>query len=664
MLAFKETAKFSLICFGAIVFNFVGYSVSKIFNLPLYLDTAGTIFIAALGGIAPGIIVGFFTNLFGAVFDNGSRIFSDENSAMTTFDFNEIYFSSVNVIIALVTVFLFHRNYYSCLRKVIMTIPATVFITTTLGLTIQILLSFSGETIFLNELKANFVEKFFWETCDKGLMILTAYFALKFVPTEISNKFHTLGQKQAQLDDARLIELSARNFKFSSLRTKMLFTVMALVVFTAVAVSMVSYILYKDSAVKERIKIADGITTMVANTIEPNRVEDYLANGRAAEGYNDIERELYRIRASNSDIRFLYVYKIMEDGCHVVFDLATSDMEASVPGEVVEFDEEFYPVVPALLEGKPIQPKISNGQFGYLLTIYKPVYNHVGKCVCYAAIDFSMDRISEYGKSFVIKIIVLLMGSFAFIFILGLVFIENNIILPVNSMAWCTEKFSYKDAESRSRNIALIKSLDIRTDDEIEHLYRSLMHSIEDGMNTFDSLRDANIKVAVMDELAHTDSLTGIKNKTAYVELTAELDKKIAAAANVNFCIVMVDVNFLKRVNDTYGHERGNEYLINACKLVCEIFGEENVFRVGGDEFVAVLTDTDAVECRKLVYRINAEIKKFRSNKSLEPWEKISAAVGEAFYCAGDDHSCEEVFKRADSQMYKNKLAMKATRTD
>jgi FOG: GGDEF domain len=76
-------------------------------------------------------------------------------------------------------------------------------------------------------------------------------------------------------------------------------------------------------------------------------------------------------------------------------------------------------------------------------------------------------------------------------------------------------------------------------------------------------------------------------NKVAYDEAKIILNKKIAAGV-ANFCIIMIDINYLKKINDTYGHERGNEYLINACKLACDVFGKDNVYRVGGDEFVVI----------------------------------------------------------------------------
>ena len=663
MIDFKEKMKLIAICFAAIIVNIIGSTVSKTFDLPIFMDSGGTIFIAALGGVAPGITVGFLTNLLDSIFDNAMKMWSGESTAITTFDFNEIYYSTVNVILAIFTAFLYHRNYYSSFVKAFKTIPATAFVTTGVGIVINLFLSLTGDAAILRALEMNFAEKFFTEVIDKGAMILAAYFVLKLVPKDLSESFHTLGHRQATLSEEMLRAFGARSFKNSSLRTKMLFTLMALMIFTSFAVSAIGYILYKDSAVRERMKIADGITSMVVSEIEPNHVEEYLKLGRAAEGYEEVERNLYRIRASNSDIKYLYVYKIEEDGCHVVFDLETADTAASAPGDVEEFDESFYEYLPALLAGKPIPPIVNDDTYGYLLTVYKPVYSHHGQCVCYAAIDFSMDLISEYGRSFVVKIITLLMGSFAFIFVLGLVFIENNIILPVNSMAWCAQKFSYKDADSRGENVKLIQSLDIRTGDEIEYLYRSLLHSIQDGMTSFDSLCDANVRVAVMDKLAHTDSLTGIGNKTAYAELTVSLDKRISKG-DARFSIIMLDVNFLKKINDTYGHEYGNEYLLNASKLIGSIFGEENIFRVGGDEFVAVLVDDEVRNSDALAKKFNTVIKSLAANKSLQPWEKLSVAVGVAIYKAGVDKSSDEVFKRADELMYANKLAMKAERTD
>ena len=126
----------------------------------------------------------------------------------------------------------------------------------------------------------------------------------------------------------------------------------------------------------------------------------------------------------------------------------------------------------------------------------------------------------------------------------------------------------------------------------------------------------------------------------------------------------MVDVNYLKRVNDTYGHELGNTYLKNACRLTCAVFGTENVYRVGGDEFVVILKGDKVSLSKYFVTQFKSEMDHKLSNESLALWEKVSAAVGIAFYEPSKDKNADEVFKRADKEMYANKLAMKAARTD
>ncbi|MBQ3452317.1 MAG: hypothetical protein IJG32_08625, partial [Selenomonadaceae bacterium] len=68
--------------------------------------------------------------------------------------------------------------------------------------------------------------------------------------------------------------------------------------------------------------------------------------------------------------------------------------------------------------------------------------------------------------------------------------------------------------------------------------------------------------------------------------------------------------------------------------------------------------------CKYFVEQFKAEMARKNSNALLEPWEKVSAAAGLAFYESGKDKTADEVFKRADKLMYENMLAMKAARTD
>lgn len=639
-------AKLLLICLAGVILNVTGSRVAQILDLSLFLDTIGTAFIAALGGYFPGIAVGFFTNLIAS-----------------KFDIDEMYFGLVNIIVAVMSAFFFNKGYYEKFSRVLLTIPATALVTGFFGSLTEELLkpfdAFKSWQDFLN----HFLTNFSGEISDKALAILITFFLLKLIPSDVKKTFRNVLKMQAPVSAEMHQAINMHNDFILSLRTKMIGTLMSITLLVVLFVGMISYKIYQNSTIKDRIRIADGIITMVVQEIDPKRVDEFLELGHQAEGYNDVERQLYRIRNSNSDIQFIYVYKILEDGCHVVFDLNTAEVEASAPGEIETFEEAFDPYLDDLLAGKPIVPIISDDTFGHLLTIYKPVYDSTGRCTCYAGIDFSMNEVYDNNRMFISRVILIFSGIVIFIFAGGLLFIENNIILPINTMAYCARNFAYDSEAAREHNIERIKSLEIKTYDEIENLYSAFLKTTSDSMNYFENLKRSKIQLAVMDELAHKDALTGLKNKAAYNEDTAKFEADIAQGS-AEFAIIMIDVNFLKRVNDTYGHERGNEYLINAGKLVCSVFGEEKVYRIGGDEFVVVLNREDLAHCDRLVANLRGLIEKLRADKNLQAWEKVSAAVGVAYYDELIDKTAEEVFKRADADMYKNKLAMKATRRD
>ena len=151
---------------------------------------------------------------------------------------------------------------------------------------------------------------------------------------------------------------------------------------------------------------------------------------------------------------------------------------------------------------------------------------------------------------------------------------------------------------------------------------------------------------------ASIDALTGVKNKHSYLETEARMDRQIAGNRQAPFAVVMIDINGLKTVNDTKGHQAGDDYIRNACKAVCDIFKHSPVFRVGGDEFAVIAQGEDyaCIEDRlNQVGEHNAEA--MRSGG-------IVIACGMAKF--ENDESVAAVFERADHSMYENKNALKS----
>ncbi|MBQ9606456.1 MAG: GGDEF domain-containing protein [Lachnospiraceae bacterium] len=189
---------------------------------------------------------------------------------------------------------------------------------------------------------------------------------------------------------------------------------------------------------------------------------------------------------------------------------------------------------------------------------------------------------------------------------------------------------------------------------ELDNYMKSLVATTKE-------LSDTKHQVDVVQELANKDSLTGIRNKTAYDKEIRRLEWNLEDG-KTEFGIAMVDLNFLKRINDTYGHEQGNEAIKKCCRLICEVFAHSPVFRIGGDEFAIILEHHDYEHIEELVEKFNDELYKIGNDESLEVWERISAAIGYALYDKVKDDSVSNVFKRADKAMYARKTEMKAVR--
>ncbi len=159
-------------------------------------------------------------------------------------------------------------------------------------------------------------------------------------------------------------------------------------------------------------------------------------------------------------------------------------------------------------------------------------------------------------------------------------------------------------------------------------------------------------------DLAYTDPLTGVKSKTAYKEEVSKIENNIQNGFD-QFGFVIFDLNDLKNMNDTYGHEAGDVYIKSACRLICTTYKHSPVFRIGGDEFAAILMGQDLLNAGKLMSRFYDRMA-IMNRDAESPAEKVSVAAGMAVFKDGQDEDFQSVFKRADENMYKNKKAMKS----
>ena len=219
--------------------------------------------------------------------------------------------------------------------------------------------------------------------------------------------------------------------------------------------------------------------------------------------------------------------------------------------------------------------------------------------------------------------------------------ITKRIISPLKKLTSAVEMLADGNVD--------IKLDDCKTGDEIGFLAEAFEKTTEKlkGYMTY------------INELAYKDSLTGIRNRTAYSEAITELDVKMKLGECEPFGIVVADVNGLKITNDKYGHEIGNKLLIKSSKAICDVFKRSPVFRIGGDEFVVILKGEDLENYAELLCLLDNRLDRTFINVG-ETSFKVSVARAVAIYDSDTDSSFDDVFNSADKKMYENKKGIKS----
>ena len=192
-------------------------------------------------------------------------------------------------------------------------------------------------------------------------------------------------------------------------------------------------------------------------------------------------------------------------------------------------------------------------------------------------------------------------------------------------------------------------TLDYNGDDEIGTLTRTF------------SRVTVNLKKQITDlnDLAYADALTALHNKGAFDiyinNLQTELDE---SDGTLEFAVCIFDCNSLKKVNDENGHDKGDIYLKDTAKIICDVYDHSPVFRIGGDEFAAVLLDSDYKNRDVLLLMFDEQCLEKRMQET-EAWEQVDVARGMVVYDPKEHDSVHDVVRCADKIMYEHKWTSK-----
>ncbi len=150
---------------------------------------------------------------------------------------------------------------------------------------------------------------------------------------------------------------------------------------------------------------------------------------------------------------------------------------------------------------------------------------------------------------------------------------------------------------------------------------------------------------------AHSDNLTGIGNRTYGFKT---LKKSIQEASKHPVSLCYLDFDNLKKVNDTYGHSEGDEFIKLIVKTISSSIRKDDIFaRMGGDEFMLLFTQTSYETCLRIMHTINAKVNSLNTTFGL-PY-KLDFSYGIVQINADDDYDIDYYLAQADKKMYLHK---------
>ena len=360
---------------------------------------------------------------------------------------------------------------------------------------------------------------------------------------------------------------------------------------------------------------------------------------------------ILRAFQDNIDLRYIYGIMELEDGSFAfTVDPAPDPGEFGAPVVSTE-------ALRTAFSGTPAADEVPyEDEWGRFYSAYSPVYNSAGEIVGAIGVDFDADW---YDAQLRAQARIILISSVVSL-VIGIVI---TLLITDRYRRRLTELNREMgvisgDVESLMAEIRLPEELrpDTATLAE-EEISDDQLTAIRQRLEI--SRRNLLRYISYLHAQSYMDVLTGIGNRNAYLDRVGQLDDEIKKGGAA-FSLIIMDVNSLKAINDTFGHEEGDRILIAAGRALRTVFGADRVYRIGGDEFAVLPDTTDPRQLRDRMDSFRAEVEQINAQAPDAP-ARLEISCGTAIYDALDDCSFSDVFQRADLLLYEEKAAYYAT---
>ncbi|MBQ9277800.1 MAG: diguanylate cyclase [Lachnospiraceae bacterium] len=422
------------------------------------------------------------------------------------------------------------------------------------------------------------------------------------------------------------------------------------------------YVLVKQSRSAMTILMNErmlDVSNAAAASLDGDLLGSIGENDMGGDAYNEIVKDL-RLFQDNIDLEYIYTVKDMGDK-HFGFVVDPDPVDPGLYGEELTYTDALYQ---ASLGIAGVDTEAFKDRWGTFYSAYSPVFDSNGNVAGIVGVDFNAKWYEKQVKRFAFSVVLvsvfsLFIGAVIVILITAQVRKRlNGVYNDLSSLATDVEHLSREMAASSNYT----PTTDKLTSDDMElytsgsknghRLNRDSIGALGDKINLMHT--EMTHYISYVHEQAYTDSMTGVSNKTAYLEMVKNLNDKIGKGT-ASFATVVFDVNGLKKVNDNLGHEYGDMIICDTALIIKRVFDSAHIFRIGGDEFIAIMegryTDKYMLELFK---QLDKELASFNANEKKYEMT-LSFSRGSSVYRSGEDADYLTVFKRADEVMYANK---------
>lgn len=200
-----------------------------------------------------------------------------------------------------------------------------------------------------------------------------------------------------------------------------------------------------------------------------------------------------------------------------------------------------------------------------------------------------------------------------------------------------------------------LKNFELPSDilDEIQHNIENIIQSFDiPTANKLDVIKKINFMYTQTKQMSITDPLTNLFNRRHF-ENQFEKEFKRVKRYNNYLSLAIIDIDFFKKINDTYGHSCGDYVLREVAYLINTNFRQtDSIFRYGGEEFVVILTETSELTAKVPLERLR---KKIENHSFIFNNQEISVTISIGVTSRTDYENCFEMFDDADKALYKAK---------